>query len=170
MCLLVVVQVWRLAGYSAWESGNAGGEAQAEAPEWAWGPAGCSAQCCPWLQDGALLWWHCCLYPGNIHIAPLHLAVHSVSSGPPPALRCGFVGDYLKGWLSLGKSKVWVCLFVVGSPCLYARCPPKLLCHSPPQLDKGGENTTKGLWVEIRPGRDHSEVAAMGKINSTWGN
>ncbi|KAK0675839.1 DOP1 protein, partial [Pygoscelis papua] len=39
----------------------------------------------------------------------------------------------------------------------------------PPQLDRGEKNTTKGLWVEIRTGRDHSAITVMGKTDLTWG-
>ena len=35
---------------------------------------------------------------------------------------------------------------------------------------QGRENITKGSWVEIRTGRDHSLITVMGKTDSTWGN
>jgi len=34
---------------------------------------------------------------------------------------------------------------------------------------QGRENTTKGLRVDIRTGRDHSPVNVTGKTDSTWG-
>jgi len=45
-----------------------------------------------------------------------------------------------------------------------ARCPPKPLYQSPPQLDRGQKNM-KGYWVEIRAGRDHSVITVMGKTD-----
>jgi len=39
-----------------------------------------------------------------------------------------------------------------------------------PQVDKEGKkNTTKGSWVEIRTGKDHSPVTLMDKTGSTQG-
>jgi len=53
---------------------------------------------------------------------------------------------------------------------LDARCPPKPLYHSPSSAGQGRENMTKGLWVEIRTGRDHSPITVTGKTGSPWGN
>jgi len=46
---------------------------------------------------------------------------------------------------------------------LKARCPPKTLYHSPPQLDRGEKNITKGSRVEPRAGRDQSPNTVMDK-------
>ena len=35
---------------------------------------------------------------------------------------------------------------------------------------QGRENVTKGLWVKIRLGRDHSPVTVAGKTDMTGGN
>ena len=40
----------------------------------------------------------------------------------------------------------------------------------PSTARQGRENVTKGWWVEIRTGGDHSPVTIMGKTDSTWGN
>jgi len=50
-----------------------------------------------------------------------------------------------------------------------ARCPPKLLCHSPSSAGEGRGNMTKGLRVELRAGRDHSPIIIMNKTDLTWG-
>lgn len=34
---------------------------------------------------------------------------------------------------------------------------------------QGRQNIIKGLWVEIRAGRDHSLTAVMGKTDLNWG-
>jgi len=34
---------------------------------------------------------------------------------------------------------------------------------------QGRKNMTKGLWVEIRTGRDHSPITITGKTDLTWG-
>ena len=46
-----------------------------------------------------------------------------------------------------------------------ARCPPKLLCHSPSSAGQGRGNMMKGSRVETRTGRDHSPVAVMDKTD-----
>jgi len=51
---------------------------------------------------------------------------------------------------------------VVGLPWLDARCPPKALYHSSSSTGQGRVNIMKGLWVEIRTGRDHSVITIMG--------
>jgi len=53
---------------------------------------------------------------------------------------------------------------------LDAKCPPKLLCHSPSSVGQERKNTAKDSWVEIRAGRDHSAVTITGKTGSTWRN
>jgi len=40
----------------------------------------------------------------------------------------------------------------------------------PSSAGQGRENITKGLWVKIRAGSDHSPVTVMGKPNLNWGN
>ena len=45
----------------------------------------------------------------------------------------------------------------------------QLLAHSSPPVGWGGENITKGLWVETRTGRDHSPVMVTGKTDSILG-
>lgn len=44
--------------------------------------------------------------------------------------------------------------------------PPKVTLSAGQRRDK----ITKGLWTEIRAGRDHSAVTVMGKTDSTRGN
>ena len=45
--------------------------------------------------------------------------------------------------------------------------PPKASPSSPSSAGQGRENLTKGLWVEIRTGRDHSTVTITGKTDLT---
>jgi len=42
--------------------------------------------------------------------------------------------------------------------------------HSTSSTGQGRGNTTKGSWVKIRTGRDHSSVGFMDKRDSAWGN
>ena len=60
-----------------------------------------------------------------------------------------------------------VCL--AGWPWLDSRCPPKPLYHSPSSAGQGREKITKGSWVKVRTGRDHSAITVTGKTDSTWG-
>jgi len=46
-----------------------------------------------------------------------------------------------------------------------ARCPPKLLYHSPSSTGQGRGNMMKGSRVEIRTGRDHSLVTVTDKTD-----
>jgi len=50
-----------------------------------------------------------------------------------------------------------------------ARCPPKPLYHSPSSAGQGRGNIAKGSRVEIRTGRDHSQITAIDKADRTWG-
>jgi len=65
--------------------------------------------------------------------------------------------DTLEGVLSFGLcfGLVWI----------NARCPPKLLYHSPSSAGQGRGNKMKGSRVEIRTGRDHSPIAVMDKTD-----
>jgi len=69
---------------------------------------------------------------------------------------------FLRFW----KEKV----VAVGWPWLDARCPPKLIYHSPPSAAQGRENTMKGSWVEIRTRRDHSPITVTDKTDPTQEN
>ena len=44
-----------------------------------------------------------------------------------------------------------------------ARCPPKLLYHSPSSAGQGRENVMKGSRVETRTGREHSPITVTDK-------
>lgn len=57
---------------------------------------------------------------------------------------------------------------VVGWPWLVTRCPPKLLCNSPSQLDRG-QKIEQASRIEIRTRRDHSPTTVIGKTDSTLG-
>jgi len=48
-----------------------------------------------------------------------------------------------------------------------ARCPPKLLCHSPSSAGQGRGNAMKASPVETRTGRDHSPITDMDKTDCT---
>jgi len=45
-----------------------------------------------------------------------------------------------------------------------------LYLSKPSSTGQRRENTTKGSWVKIRRGRDHSPITIMGKTHLTWGN
>jgi len=47
--------------------------------------------------------------------------------------------------------------------------PTKAALSLPSLAAQGRENTTKGWWVEIRAGRDHSAITVTGKTDSAWG-
>jgi len=46
-----------------------------------------------------------------------------------------------------------------------ARCPPKLLYHSPSSARQGRGNMMKGSKVEIRIGRGNSAITVMDKTD-----
>jgi len=48
--------------------------------------------------------------------------------------------------------------------------PSKAALSLPLLHGQGRENTTKGSWVEIRAGRDHSPTTIMGETYLAWGN
>jgi len=58
---------------------------------------------------------------------------------------------------------------VEGWPWLDARCPPKLLYHSPSSAGQGRETMMKGSRVKTRMGRAHSPVTVTDKTDRTWG-
>lgn len=71
--------------------------------------------------------------------------------------------------------RVWKALFtqqftgsVGGWPWQDSRCPPTLLYHS--SAGWGGENTTRGSWVKIKAGRNHSPITITSKTDLAWGN
>jgi len=47
--------------------------------------------------------------------------------------------------------------------------PTRALLSLSTSAAQGRENTTKGSWVEIRTGRDHSPVKITGEADCTWG-
>lgn len=47
--------------------------------------------------------------------------------------------------------------------------PTKSALLLPFSAEHGREDTTKGSWIEIRAGRNHSAITVMGKSDSTWG-
>jgi len=49
--------------------------------------------------------------------------------------------------------------------CINARCPPKVLHHSPSSAGQGRGNMMKGSKVETRTGRDHSPITVTGKTD-----
>lgn len=51
-----------------------------------------------------------------------------------------------------------------------AGCPPKLIHHSLPQLNKEGRKYSKNASVKIRAERNHSSITVTGKPDSAWGN
>lgn len=63
------------------------------------------------------------------------------------------------------QQHIKVCVYVLGSPWLGARCPPKLLSSSTGQKRR---NKTKYSWVEIRTERNNSLITVMVKPASTW--
>jgi len=46
--------------------------------------------------------------------------------------------------------------------------PTKAALSFPCSAGQGRENTTKGSWVKLRAGGDHSPITATGKTGSTW--
>ena len=47
--------------------------------------------------------------------------------------------------------------------------PTKATLSLPSSAGQGRENITKGSWVEIRTGRDHSPITVTGRTDLTWG-
>ena len=133
------------------------------------------------IIDHLGLWWHQSLTKAEKQ-QPIHIENDIVSTLPEIGSTCSLrsIVPVLRGnhgitypeELSTGLTALqhWNLLSLVSwfRPS-QQQSTMQPLAHSCPPAGWGGENTTKGSWVETRTGRHHSPVMVTGKPDSTWG-